>query len=1081
MTEHDIMMNAKSHFIYQKGKNMYHGAYVLEYHVDYNEDNLMNDTAYYIDGTIEGFMGNEHNAWIYYDYEKDRILSYSCDCPGAQSYFGMCEHCVALALEALENGYLSKTNALKNEALSMRAYTDYRILQLLESAGKKKQARFQDYQGNVEIIPKILFHTSSYYSKKHFEISFRIGDSQTYVLKHVKNLLRDIKEENKVSYGKKLSFVHMKSAFTENAWEYIKLMQEVVDRHPYDTIAKTMPATEADLAKILMMNLGGVIACEYEPRVATDLYILDQDPKLKIDFEQIRDDMYNLKLPSMLLVEGREEHFLIQDRFCYRLSEEYYEKMGGILKLANLWKKEEFQISDKDMHQFVNDVLIDLEEADVVDTGELDLSEYKPVPLEISYFLDENENNVMVKVKGKYGEDTINLLEDEETNHYRDVYKEEAALKMAQSYFPFEDDREGFFYFPVDDDDRHYQLFDTGLKQLESMGKIFASERFRRKKLVRTPRAAMGISLESGLLNLKVDSSDFTRQELVDIVDSYRKKKKFYRLKSGDFLSLESNAISSIAQLMDGLMLNKKDMKGDSILVPKFRAGFIDQILSEDGGMLEVNRSSDYKAVIRNMKNVEDSDYVVPEGLHGTLRKYQKMGYRWMRTLADLGFGGILADDMGLGKTIQTIAYILGRNVKDKPTLIVCPASLVYNWEREIANFAPELTTKMILGSAPVRRQLIQDDTVAGYEADVWITSYDMVKRDIEHYKDIAFDTIIIDEAQNIKNPKTLAAKAVKELNSQIRFALTGTPIENRLSELWSIFDFLMPGILGSYPSFRNTYELSIVVDQDEETMESLKKMVSPFILRRTKKEVLKELPDKVEQFVYAKMEGEQKKLYTGHAMRLMESLNGTSEVDINSKKIEILAELTKLRQICCEPRMLFEDYKAQSSKVDVCEELIRDAVESENKVLIFSQFTSLFPVLEERLKKMGVSYYKLTGETPKRERMDMAESFNTNDVPVFLISLKAGGTGLNLTGANIVIHMDPWWNVAAQNQATDRAHRIGQEDVVTVFKIIASDTIEEKIVKLQEQKAELADEVLSGEGISVARLTKEDFMNILG
>ncbi len=1082
MTDQDIRLLASTNKVYHRGLQMYYGAYVLELHTDYVEDEVSDQkevTSYYIDGTIEGSGGNEYDAWIQYDFEKDHIINYSCECQAAQNYFGMCKHCVALAFESMEKGYLKKK--VKYSPKQMHTYTDYRILQLLDSVGKQKQAHFQDHQGNVGLYPKILFHNSSFYSKHHYEITFRIGDAQTYVLKHIKNFLRAIDAQEKVSYGKKLSFVHVRSAFTKDGWEYVKLMQEICDRYSYDTISRTLPVNQMDLAYILKMNLGKVISCEFQPKVVEDLYVLDQEPNVTISLNQTGEDSYSMTIPPLLLVEGREDRFLIMGNCCYRLSEAYVNKMGPVLRIGHLQGPQEFQIANKDMHQFVNDIVTDLEEAGAMDTGDLDLSEYKPVPLSIAYYLDENDHHVMVKVKGSYGEDTINLLEDEDTLHYRDVRKEEAALKMAQSYFPYEDFKEGFYYFQATDDDRQFQLFDTGLRQLETMGKVFASERFRRKKLVRTPRATMGVSIDSGLLNLTVDSSDFSRQELVDIVDSYRKKKKFYRLKSGDFLSLENNAISSIAELLDGLMLHKKDLRGEEIQVPKFRAGFIDQVLAEDGGMLEVNRSSDYKSVIRNMKNVEDSDYVVPEELNGSLRKYQKRGYRWMRTLADLGFGGILADDMGLGKTIQTIAYILGRRQSKLPFLIVCPASLVYNWEREFTNFAPTLTTKMILGSAPVRKALITDETVAGYEADVWITSYDMVKRDIEHYDDITFDTVIIDEAQNIKNPKTLAAKSVKELCGQVRFALTGTPIENRLSELWSIFDFLMPGILGTYPSFRNTFELSIVVDQDEEVMARLKKMVAPFILRRTKKEVLKELPDKVEQFVYAKMDGEQKKLYTGHALRLMESLNGQSEQDVKNGKIEILAELTKLRQICCEPRMLFEDYKGESCKVDVCEELIRDAIEAENKVLIFSQFTSLFVVLEERLKKMGVSYYKLTGETPKRQRLDMAESFNADDTPVFLISLKAGGTGLNLTGANIVIHMDPWWNVAAQNQATDRAHRIGQEEVVTVFKLIASDTIEEKIVKLQEQKAELADEVLSGEGISAAKLTKEDFMEILG
>ena len=355
-----------------------------------------------------------------------------------------------------------------------------------------------------------------------------------------------------------------------------------------------------------------------------------------------------------------------------------------------------------------------------------------------------------------------------------------------------------------------------------------------------------------------------------------------------------------------------------------------------------------------------------------------------------------------------------------------------------------------------------------------------MAKRDVSLYRDYQFDTEIIDEAQNIKNHGTQAAKAVKKIHAEVRFALTGTPIENRLSELWSIFDFLMPGILGTYEKFRKGYELPIVQNQDERLAGRLKKMISPFILRRVKGEVLKELPDKMEQIVYARMGEEQRKLYEVHAVRLMESLEKQSDEELQKGKLQILAELTRLRQICCAPEMLYENYSETSCKVETCMELIHQAMSGNHKILLFSQFTSVFPILEKRLLQEKIPYYELTGQTSKENRMRMTEQFNSGDVPVFLISLKAGGTGLNLTAASIVIHFDPWWNLAAQNQATDRAHRIGQEKQVTVFKLIAQNTIEEKIIKLQQEKQKLSSQILDGEGAAASALTKDDFMEIL-
>ena len=557
------------------------------------------------------------------------------------------------------------------------------------------------------------------------------------------------------------------------------------------------------------------------------------------------------------------------------------------------------------------------------------------------------------------------------------------------------------------------------------------------------------------MLELSVQNSSFSPEELTEILDNYRKKKKYYRMKSGDYLPLEENALTTVAELLDGLGISAKDLSDGKIEVPQFRACYVNQVLKQKDGHLQVERDADYKSIIRDMKNVEDSDFQVPATLNQVLRGYQKLGFRWLNTLAKLGFGGILADDMGLGKMLQVISYLLYRkqtHISENASLVVCPASLVYNWEHEFKRFAP----------------------------DIWITSYDMLKRDVSLYRECHFDTEIIDEAQNIKNQGTQAAKAVKKIHADIRFALTGTPIENRLSELWSIFDYLMPGILGTYEKFRKEYELPIVQNQDMQLTERLKKMISPFILRRVKKEVLKELPDKIEQTVYSEMEPEQRKIYEAHALQLMETLKKQSHEDIQKEKLQILAELTRLRQICCSPKMLYENYKETSGKLSTCLELVNQAIEGNHKVLIFSQFTSIFPLLGERLKQMKVPYYELTGQTPKEERIRLVEEFNSNEVPVFLISLKAGGTGLNLTAASIVIHFDPWWNLAAQNQATDRAHRIGQDKEVVVFKLIAQNTIEEKIIGLQEQKQKLASQILEGEGVAISTLTKEDFMNIL-
>ena len=475
---------------------------------------------------------------------------------------------------------------------------------------------------------------------------------------------------------------------------------------------------------------------------------------------------------------------------------------------------------------------------------------------------------------------------------------------------------------------------------------------------------------------------------------------------------------------------------------------------------------------------MEDSDFEVPVSLSNVMRKYQVQGFKWMKTLEQYRFGGILADDMGLGKTLQMISVLLSakENNKAGTALIISPASLVYNWGEEFKKFAPELKVTLVVGSQQERAKLIENYR----DSDVLVTSYDLLKRDIADYEGAEFSYQILDEAQYIKNHSTAAAKSVKIIKSRYRYALTGTPIENRLSELWSIFDYLMPGFLYSYERFRRELETPIVKHKDENASARLKKMVSPFIMRRLKADVLKDLPDKIEEIRYAKLETEQQRLYDGQVIHMKNMIASQDADDFQKNKLQILAELTKIRQICCDPELLFEKYRGESAKRMACMELIKSAIEGEHKILVFSQFTTMLELLERDLEKAGISYYKIVGATPKEKRVEMVSAFNNDDTPVFLISLKAGGTGLNLTGADVVIHYDPWWNQAVQNQATDRAHRIGQMKVVSVYKLIAKGTIEEKIVKMQENKKNLADTILSGENGSIIQMSKEELMELL-
>ena len=411
---------------------------------------------------------------------------------------------------------------------------------------------------------------------------------------------------------------------------------------------------------------------------------------------------------------------------------------------------------------------------------------------------------------------------------------------------------------------------------------------------------------------------------------------------------------------------------------------------------------------------------------------------------------------MGLGKTIQTISFLLKR--ENKKTLIVTPTSLIHNWKSEFEKFAPSLKVGIIHGLKKDRLNLIKNIN----DYDVMITTYGSLRNDLDEYEKLQFDYCIIDEAQNIKNPMASVTDAVKSINAKNKFALSGTPIENNLVELWSIFDFIMPGYLYNLSKF------NAVFIKDESQLENLKRMIQPFILRRTKKEVIKELPPKIEKKYIVEMGKAQKNTYGIYVENIKEKLKENENI---KNKITVLSYLTKLRQLCLDPNVVIEDYKGKSAKIETCLEIVKERIEENNKILVFSQFTSVLKNLGEKLSKKGISYYYLDGSTKAMDRTNLVNDFNNNDeVKVFLISLKAGGTGLNLTSANTVVHLDPWWNSSVENQASDRAHRIGQKQVVEVIKLIAKGTIEEKIIELQERKKDLIDNMIN-ENLSNANM----------
>ena len=625
--------------------------------------------------------------------------------------------------------------------------------------------------------------------------------------------------------------------------------------------------------------------------------------------------------------------------------------------------------------------------------------------------------------------------------------------------------------------DAFYEFFSQGIEECEHCCQIYATDKIKQVQIRSNVSISMGVKIENDLLEIQFDTSDFPIDELQNVLQAYSLNKKYYRMKSGSFINLEDSSLSELSEALNGLNVSSKELNEGHIVVEKYRSLSLDARLRKME-LLKVERDGNFKTLVKAIKNVSDSDYSVPAALKPILRNYQKVGFRWLKTMASYGFGGILADDMGIGKTIQVITLFEDERLHhpESTSLVICPSSLILNWESEIKKFAPSLRSLVISGTAEERSKLI----AMADDYDVLITSYDYLKRDVDQYEGRHFQFQILDEAQYIKNTSTKNAISVKKISSANKFALTGTPIENSLAELWSIFDFLMPGYLYSYNHFRKSFEIPIVRDHDDVMLESLKRMVEPFILRRIKKDVLKELPEKVENTMVIDMDEESRKLYIANVASIKQELsNEFNKNGFEKSKILILSMLTRLRQFCCDPRLIYDHYAGESCKLNACMELIHQCCESKKKVLVFSQFTSLLALIETELKKEKISYYLLKGSTSKIDRQNSVHAFNQDDTQVFLISLKAGGTGLNLTSAEVVIHFDPWWNVSAQNQATDRAYRIGQHKNVQVFKLIMKDTIEEKIQTLQDLKKDLSDSIINENDGLITSMSKKEIMDL--
>lgn len=989
--------------------------------------------------------------------------------------------------------------------------TDYAASLLMDSFKNSYSAEDNTIKKNEDIILEMSLKISKYSHYYNYEddtriyASFRIGNKRKmYVLKDFNSVVQAYRKGETLKLGKIVELDFSKSDFTSESKTIFNLIEQCIEedekvaarfsnRYNYDNLTNiTKDGIRFDLftIDILYENLHDMVKMDLcsinksEKNIKLNLTITPSFRGKANEFNGINAE---IDLPE--LYRG-EKYFYVIDKKGnqYRFNRIPAEQSQFLrnLKTDRLFcsqkKQYKIHIGAKRVSEFINNTLPNMSKyISVISIDRDNILKYLPPSAEIHFYLDAADGVPCCYPRAVYSgteyDFTDHLKNIGVASSVRDTDREQAALKVAMKYFNIPDTDNRRIFCEPSDSDRIYELLTNGLDELMQYGQVHSTNSFDSIHIRKNYNFSMGVSIDNDLLNLEITSTDFTPKELLDIIKSYRKKKKYHLLKNGSFIPIDER-INELSLMMETMNINAKDFAKGKMHIPAYRALYLDKMLDECHE-LYANRDVCYKNLIRNFKTINDSDFEAPEELQSIMRGYQKYGYRWLRTLEMYKFGGILADDMGLGKTLQIISVLLAAkkesSEKNLPSLIICPASLIYNWYEEFQKFAPDMKILTVSGIAAERKNLI----AAVNDYDAVVTSYDLLKRDIAEYDDKNFLYQIIDEAQYIKNHSTAASKSVKLIHSKYRFALTGTPIENRLSELWSIFDYLMPNFLYGYETFRKDIEIPIVKRNDEEASRKLRRIVSPFILRRLKTDVLKDLPDKMEKTLYSKFEPEQQNIYDAQVLKIQQTLNNENEEEFQKNKLQLLAELTKIRQICCDPSLIYENYSEVSSKREACLELVKNAIDGKHRVLIFSQFTSMLDIISGDLKNENIPYYTIVGNTPKEKRMELVNNFNEGDVPVFLISLKAGGTGLNLTGADVVIHFDPWWNSAAQNQATDRAHRIGQTKTVTVYKLIIKNTIEEKIQQMQEKKISLAESILSSDSISISSLSRKELLEL--
>ncbi|WP_099313410.1 DEAD/DEAH box helicase [Clostridium paraputrificum] len=977
------------------------------------------ENIYHIYGKINS-ENKDYNTHIKVDMKTNKVLDTKCSCDTfienrrhIRNY--VCKHIIATNLAFYLVGKSKASNINKRS----------------EEVVNKRKLKL-----HISIKCSMLNEINTY------KCEFRIGESTTNLITSLKDFL----EKDTIIFNDLFTYHSRRDFFSEEDTKIIEFLKS----HKEKISDRFLNLKGKDLREFLSLLNERKISFNYD-FITYESKVKKENVPLSLTIRADKDSFIlrsQKKFPILLSNTG---DVMFYDRDIYLPRKKAMETYLPYHKLFIKNNEIKYEKNLKALNNLLSD-LKSITKNVVLDDGTRGFLRDISKP---TFRIYKVGKEIYCNVKIDYCGYIIDLIKDKNDKSFLRDFKKENLIDIKLEKVGFIKRERDYFYIG----NGEFDLLTTGVKLLRPIGKVQFSKEFEDIQILDSSFINSSIVEFDNFYRLNYEVGDFTVEELSSAIAFMKKGERFFKSKDR-YLDLEDPGVCEFLNLIGELSEDKLSLEID---IDKNKSLYLQEKLR----VLDFIKGGDVlQKIVQKLVNNDFKRSVTPKSFNGILRKYQKEGFKWLNELSELGFGGILADDMGLGKTIQVITFVLSK--RSKKTLIITPTSVLYNWKDEFERFAPNVRVGLVHGTKAQRDRMLSE--IKKY--DVLITTYGTLKNDENEYEKLQFDYCIIDEGQNIKNPTSKTTLSVKKINSKCNFALTGTPIENNLMELWSIFDFVMPGFLFTKERFKGKFI------QNKNT-EELKSLITPFILRRVKEDVLDELPEKIEKKYLVDMTTKQKSIYKSYVKEIKEKLK-SSKGNTN-----MLTFITKLREVCLDPFLIMDDYNGGSGKINALMELLDNYIAGNKKILVFSQFTSALKNIEKNLEEVGINYIYLDGSIGSKERGELVKKFNEDPlISVFLISLKAGGVGLNLTSASVVIHFDPWWNPAIENQATDRAHRFGQKNVVEVIKLISKDTIEEKILLLQEDKKELIESLMDEkemDGKKFKRLSEDEILNLLG